>query len=803
MSPSARVYCPICRKTYSRLDHLQRHLANHAPWRPFVCGTCSKAFKRKDVLRRHSIMCHAPPRDGNDLRSAPAKVRTNRTACDRCARLKRACDSMRPCRNCAEKKETCSYTWLQDHTPEIDLEHALEAGHERDCSTLSTSLPFPYTSALQATWPEDRTEPQSPPDDFRTHTYLPPGSLDPASDDMESSWAVTDGLSPDNDFSTLALGTDFVERERDPRESFSFLIRFTRNDEGMGGAFAIDTEALREILPEPSLSEKDSDGLSEVAEYGGSLPFNNRYLPEGRQIFPHGGWDHLADTVSATNPGRPVQLPLESFATSQWVELSTGQNASFEGLRSNSTRGSHSLTRSSTDCESKYRHLSIKSHQIFTAIKKMSLSGQGVESINRTGADDWSPFLERECVDFFRPANLHRFHEYFWTLWYPNCPTIHKPSFDATTAPHQLLAAMALIGASLSPYASDHSRAKLWFDVVEKLVFYDERTYNVDEGSCIPCFPDQLEARLRALQAAYAVCLYQNWEGGDAAKGRIRRQRYSMVISVARDLMRYANHVRLDCLDPHTFSWKDFVVKEEVIRSIMYVFLLDTAFTIFNNFPPRMVLREATNDLACPEPCFQASTALDCFNKIQKWISHPLYKKGIPFHAAVRSLRQKTLDAGTKAYLSQCGVLNLWTIVSSFHSFLFNIDPVFGSDAQFETLRNAIINWRVVWNLRFEPDFVDCYGTHDLWAPQCMTEPDTPWKRIGFYRNASEYWLLARVMLEKVESFRKTDEAEHSPLECKDSRGTGVPLILSKFDETSMDQVNDLITSFQPLRMSE
>ncbi|EXJ91674.1 hypothetical protein A1O3_00224 [Capronia epimyces CBS 606.96] len=656
---------------------------------------------------------------------------------------------------------------------------------------------------LHTTWSEGQTEPQSLVHDCREQIDLPPGSLDLTPNGLDPWWAVREELSQDNDFTTFALGTDSSELEHDPLESFSFLSRFTSNDKGMGGAFAIDTEALRGILPEPWLSEKESDGWNEGADNGGPPPYDNRHVLQRRQPSSPTGWDQAADAASAFSPDWSVQLPLQSLPVSQWMDPSAAQNVSLQVLRSNSTRGSHSLMRSHTDYESKYRHLAIKSHQIFVAIKAMSLGGQGVESINRTNADDWSPFLERECVDFFCPANLHRFQEYFWALWYPNCPTIHKPTFDATTAPHQLLAAMALIGASLSPHKNDNSRAKLWFDAVEKMVFYDETTYNVEEGSCVPCPPDRLEARLRALQASYAVCLYQNWEGRDAAKGRIRRQRYSMVISLARDLMCYANHTGLDHLDLHSLSWKQFVVREELIRSIMYVFLLDTAFTIFNNLPPRMVLRETTNDLACPEPCFQAPTAVDCFNKIQNWISHPQYKKGVPFYAAVRSLRQKTLDIETRAYLSQCGVLNLWTIVSSFHSFLFNIDPVFGSDAQFETLRNAITNWMVVWDLRFEPGFSDCYGTHDPLGPQCMTEPDKPWKRIGFYRNAPEYWLLARIMLEKVESSRQTANAGESLLGREDWRRTGVSPILSRFDETSMDQVNDLITSFQPLSMNE
>lgn len=38
--------------------------------------------------------------------------------------------------------------------------------------------------------------------------------------------------------------------------------------------------------------------------------------------------------------------------------------------------------------------------------------------------------------------------------------------------------------------------------------------------------------KIQALQAAYIVCLYQNWEGTDASKSRIRRYRFATLVSV-------------------------------------------------------------------------------------------------------------------------------------------------------------------------------------------------------------------------------------------------------------------------------
>lgn len=70
----------------------------------------------------------------------------------------------------------------------------------------------------------------------------------------------------------------------------------------------------------------------------------------------------------------------------------------------------------------------------------------------------------------------------------------------------------------------------MWFNCVEEAVFADE-DFNRDPVS--PFHPVRDRQKMQALQAAYMVCLYQNWEGTDASKKRIRRHRFSTVVSVS------------------------------------------------------------------------------------------------------------------------------------------------------------------------------------------------------------------------------------------------------------------------------
>lgn len=73
------------------------------------------------------------------------------------------------------------------------------------------------------------------------------------------------------------------------------------------------------------------------------------------------------------------------------------------------------------------------------------------------------------------------------------------------------------------------------------------------------------------------------------------------------------------------------------------------------------------------------------------------------------------------------------------------------------------------------------------------------WKRIGFMRHAGEFYLLAKIMVEYVERGQRKRKAANShssmlPPVVK-------PFGFEKYDETSMQQVNDLIVSFNSINL--
>ncbi|KAL2821311.1 fungal-specific transcription factor domain-containing protein [Aspergillus cavernicola] len=68
MSASRRRTCHACNRTFSKAEHLTRHLRSHTKERPYECSICGKLYSRSDVLRRHEKSHQdAAPQAGEQL----------------------------------------------------------------------------------------------------------------------------------------------------------------------------------------------------------------------------------------------------------------------------------------------------------------------------------------------------------------------------------------------------------------------------------------------------------------------------------------------------------------------------------------------------------------------------------------------------------------------------------------------------------------------------------------------------------------------------------------------------------------
>jgi hypothetical protein len=180
--------------------------------------------------------------------------------------------------------------------------------------------------------------------------------------------------------------------------------------------------------------------------------------------------------------------------------------------------------------DSSCQTLAFKTREIVSIIKKAMTRTRFCSSAGTA----WSPVMEKGCFDFFSPNNLRRYLLLFWSGWCPNSPIIHKPTFNPEAEPPELLASLAVLGACLSPDSNDCVRAIAWLTPVEEAVFNDDILYDDSIVASSDLVGDESAVwdKLKALHAAYFICIAQNWEGSKEGRQRVRKDRYSRIVSV-------------------------------------------------------------------------------------------------------------------------------------------------------------------------------------------------------------------------------------------------------------------------------
>ncbi|THU91378.1 hypothetical protein K435DRAFT_234557 [Dendrothele bispora CBS 962.96] len=122
--------CPVCQATFTRPQHVARHMRSHTGDRPYKCQHCGDQFARSDLLSRHVNKCHAGEKPlnnaGNSRRKGSAsatRATTSKQACDQCVQSSLPCDGCNPCAKCVQRKCRCTFVKFHRQTAPIGPGH--------------------------------------------------------------------------------------------------------------------------------------------------------------------------------------------------------------------------------------------------------------------------------------------------------------------------------------------------------------------------------------------------------------------------------------------------------------------------------------------------------------------------------------------------------------------------------------------------------------------------------------------------------------------------------------------------------
>ncbi|OAT02115.1 C2H2 finger domain-containing protein [Blastomyces dermatitidis ER-3] len=358
------------------------------------------------------------------------------------------------------------------------------------------------------------------------------------------------------------------------------------------------------------------------------------------------------------------------------------------------------------------------------------------------GLDEISSMeLAHELRFLLMTQRIQKFVALYFQSWHNNCPMIHQPSFNPETTAPTLLAAVVLMGATYSENASERLAAKKMSDVIEMFIFSTEvysQEFEIAQSYKVAHDRVDIKTDWRSFenfQAGYLMFLIQYWGGSRAARNRVIEVRFGEVVRVARQMqLTKCRHGLEDQMSE--YLW---LQKECRIRTMILVSMIDSAMPFFQNYPSRLTNIEIQCDLPCHESQFAARHPFlePDFRLSREMTVYQAFQNLFVENGPVRPL---FVHCGTnKLHL---GIMDMFLLIHQIYAHIHMIInlamPQFGNRninktdcATVSGIKVALEHWRSLWiSLRTEL-------------------PSTEWERVGFFKGAYNYWLVAQLLISK------------------------------------------------------
>ncbi|OQE01682.1 hypothetical protein PENVUL_c041G06573 [Penicillium vulpinum] len=395
-----------------------------------------------------------------------------------------------------------------------------------------------------------------------------------------------------------------------------------------------------------------------------------------------------------------------------------------------------------------------------------------------------------DVISFFSPENILRFIDIFWDRWYPHCLIFHRLTFQIDSCSPLLLINMVLMGGCTSSYKADRHIARSLLDIAEAIVFSQPMFSTA--ATRVECTDQSHKTQISTLQATYLICIMQKWEGSNESKVRIQRDQFIKFVSATRAMgLSRGRHTHQPITSTFDNSqWRAWIEREEVNRMCNYVFLLDSAFVIFHNSFPRMVLQEMQIDLTSPESWFQASSPADFLFAVQ---SNPgLPEKHLSLVDSVRKLCNDSPNHNTD-FLDGASKLNLFTIATAVHGLIFHQkSSLYTLPLSDNPLGKALDRLEIACRSNQRQGL----STRASGDTSCIAD-----EQDGFMQYADEFAVLARISLE-LSYFSPTEWSgfiEGFIEGLADSSSCGA---FATFDQAGMGPIGNLMLAVENLSLN-
>ncbi|KAL2067215.1 hypothetical protein VTL71DRAFT_1639 [Oculimacula yallundae] len=391
------------------------------------------------------------------------------------------------------------------------------------------------------------------------------------------------------------------------------------------------------------------------------------------------------------------------------------------------------------------------------------------EKLRYTAAVQSSPQLPSkeilEAIELMTADTIASCIKLYFRHWHKHAPMVHEATFNPCTAAIPLVLSLLSLGGMYSKDSKDVTQLKLLLDTIESYIFslpglceeYEMpgRMY-VKHGE--DSSPEWQQYQLQELQGAYLMIVLQYWTGNPTARTRVRQQRFPKIVHIFHILdVLTIQHSPATLINDQA-SFRTWIRKESFIRTATIVVMLDHAFGIFNNVPPRFQWAEIDLPFASDDRFFQISN----FDEMVAKTAVP--RLGMKIKDAflilfaqddeLEILRRGNVTALDMQMLIHFLYTHVWA--ATFSNPLASL-PITNIQMLVAPFHLAMRNWRLLWD--------------EIKANAVEEE----WNKLGFQRTAESYYDAVRSILDVFE--RREGQFPPIPSDCE--KGSHLKRLLS------------------------
>ncbi|KAH8901619.1 hypothetical protein GQ53DRAFT_851567 [Thozetella sp. PMI_491] len=590
--------CSFCQRTFSRHEHLTRHVRSHTRERPFGCPTCGKHFARQDILNRHTAF-HEVEAERSRASGAPR-------ACLECAASRVRCSRGAPCRRCSEKSLSCEYP----------RPNKRRAAFGRG-ATVHAELEDPNGSDTAANIPNDESEEVADISHDLVGRFEGPvvevDGVPSASDPREVSWGAS-----------LANTVDVARFESQPGQAGGDPNAFSGLDTARSFYQGLPL-AVNWMSPDDAMMRDWDLQLSMLGYPVASAPSLPPFTvdPTQPESIEERHWQTGLDNPIALTPAEATRHPDYPF-THRTIERAVSVSEGGQTDNGSNLSTSSKYYVDGTGARAPFKGMSHERRSradITTLSEAMATSPSSLDAVEDARRNTISPgtynhllqklqssseasgfFLDLSCIP---PLNhMAVFVKLYFDKFHPVFPFVQANSLAQLDGDGVLLLAVAAVGASYigKPGTQDKEKLSRILRSVLQHRFYAEPLEDLAHSTA-PVNKGNFMDNISAIQASILNCVCLFYSGRPNSMRRAAFER-SYLVEAANALhlldFREVNNNDSESVDSSSFVER-WLMDESKLRTGFMIWVVDFLIAYESHSRPMMQTADACAPLPCPE----------------------------------------------------------------------------------------------------------------------------------------------------------------------------------------------------------